>query len=255
MKLFDSTKPVLPSDIEEHQHLLYTPEQFMSHLRQPDAIRCASTRLFILRLNTRLRFSRFATRCLDLAGACSGLLLLSPLLLLTAAAIRIESPGPILFSQTRVGLNGRNFIMYKFRSMSVNAEDQKAALAQRNESKDGVLFKMKADPRITYVGKIIRRLSIDELPQLLNIVKGDMSIVGPRPPVPGEVAQYDSHARKRLQTKPGLTCIWQISGRSDIPFKQQVDLDLCYMQSRSFNKNIAIIARTVPAVITGKGAY
>ena len=202
-----------------------------------------------------LKTRAIGTRALDLSGALAGILALSPLLLLTAAAIYIESPGPVLFTQKRVGLRGRLFTMYKFRSMCTDAEARKATLAAKNESKDGVLFKMKADPRITRVGRIIRRLSIDELPQLLNILKGDMSIVGPRPALPGEVAQYDAHSRKRLQTKPGLTCFWQINGRSDIPFNQQVELDLLYLHNRSLKKNLEIIAKTVPAVISGKGAY
>ncbi len=190
-----------------------------------------------------------------MAGATAGLVLLAPLLIATALAIYMESPGPILFRQVRVGKRGRPFTMFKFRSMRVTAEEDKQALSADNESADGVLFKMKKDPRVTRVGRIIRRLSIDELPQLLNILRGDMSIVGPRPALPTEVDQYDIEARKRLQTKPGLTCLWQISGRSDLAFSEQVDLDLRYLQARSLAKDIEIIARTVPAVISGKGAY
>jgi lipopolysaccharide/colanic/teichoic acid biosynthesis glycosyltransferase len=145
--------------------------------------------------------------------------------------------------------------MYKFRSMSTDAEKQWAALEQQNESADGVLFKIKADPRITRVGRIIRRLSIDELPQLLNIVKGDMFIVGPRPAIPGEVDQYDLQARKRLQAKPGLTCLRQISGRSELSFSQQVDLDIRYLQSRSLTEDLKIIALTVPAVFDLHGNF
>ncbi|MDH3363512.1 MAG: sugar transferase [Gammaproteobacteria bacterium] len=194
-------------------------------------------------------------RTLDIAGATAGLVLLFPLLLATALAIRIESPGPVLFRQERVGKRGRPFTMYKFRSMRVSAEAEKQALGGENESADGVLFKIKSDPRITRVGRLIRRLSIDELPQLMNVLRGDMSIVGPRPALPAEVDQYDREARKRLQAQPGLTCLWQISGRSELAFSEQVDLDIRYLGARSLAKDIAIIARTVPAVVNGKGAY
>lgn len=194
-------------------------------------------------------------RVMDIFGASCGLILLSPLLLLTALAIKLESRGPIFFAQTRVGKRGQLFSMLKFRSMVTTAEQDKQKLLAENESSDGVLFKMKRDPRITRVGSIIRRLSIDELPQLLNILRGEMSIVGPRPALPQEVDQYDVEARKRLQTKPGLTCIWQISGRSDIPFSEQVQLDLTYLQEKSVSKDIAIIVKTIPAVVSGKGAY
>ena len=196
-----------------------------------------------------------AKRALDVTGALIGLALLSPLLVLTALAIRLESPGPVLFHQVRVGKRGRPFTMYKFRSMRVTAEAEKLALQDANECAGGVLFKMKRDPRVTRVGQVIRRLSIDELPQLLNILRGDMSIVGPRPALPAEVEKYDPEARKRLQTRPGLTCLWQISGRSELAFSEQVDLDLRYLQARSVGKDISIIVRTVPAVINGKGAY
>jgi lipopolysaccharide/colanic/teichoic acid biosynthesis glycosyltransferase len=145
--------------------------------------------------------------------------------------------------------------MYKFRSMHVAAESERDALRASNESADGVIFKLKQDPRITRVGRLIRRFSIDELPQLLNVLFGDMSIVGPRPALPSEVNEYDIQARKRLQTKPGLTCLWQIGGRSDLPFGQQVELDLRYLSGKSLLKDIEIIAKTIPAVISGKGAY
>ncbi|MBT8145290.1 MAG: sugar transferase [Gammaproteobacteria bacterium] len=234
---------------------LLTPSQFFSRQPEPNAFQRLRCRLALSRWHSSLLTRKFNRRCLDLVGAGSGLLALSPLLLTTALLIRLESRGPILFRQTRIGLNGEEFVMYKFRSMSTDAEKQRAALEQQNESADGVLFKMKADPRITRVGRIIRRLSIDELPQLLNILKGDMSIVGPRPAIPGEVDQYDMQARKRLQAKPGLTCLWQISGRSELSFSQQVELDIRYLQSRSMTKDLKIIALTVPAVVTGKGAY
>jgi lipopolysaccharide/colanic/teichoic acid biosynthesis glycosyltransferase len=167
----------------------------------------------------------------------------------------VENPGPVFYSQTRVGHNGREFPFFKFRSMVVGADKMKDQLLEQNESGAGVIFKMKKDPRITRVGSFIRRFSIDELPQLLNVLKGDMSLVGPRPPIPREVAEYTLEDRKRLHIKPGITCIWQVSGRSDIPFDQQVELDKQYILSKSLFTDIKILVLTVPAVLTGKGAY
>jgi lipopolysaccharide/colanic/teichoic acid biosynthesis glycosyltransferase len=194
-------------------------------------------------------------RLLDIGMSGLALLLGSPFFLLVALAIYLDDPGPIFYVQTRVGLNGRLFRFYKFRSMRVNADALKAQLLKDNESNDGVIFKMKRDPRITRVGRILRRLSIDETPQLLNVFFGDLAVVGPRPPIPGEVALYTLEERKRLHAKPGLTCFWQIQGRSDIPFKKQVRLDLQYISSQSIWLDILIILRTIPAVLLGKGAY
>ena len=202
-----------------------------------------------------LMLRRIAKRALDVGVAGTALVCLGPLLLVTALAIRIESPGPILFRQIRVGARGKTFSMLKFRSMFVDAEARLAALQSRNESAGGVLFKMKDDPRITRIGKFIRRYSIDELPQIINVLRGDMSIVGPRPALPSEVARYASSERKRLQAKPGLTCLWQIGGRSDLSFEQQVELDVEYLKRQSLMTDVRIIAGTVPAVIAGKGAY
>jgi len=175
--------------------------------------------------------------------------------LITAIAIKLEDPGPVFFTQTRVGRFGSTFPFYKFRSMYVDAEARKAELMAQNESGDGVIFKMKNDPRITRVGKFIRRFSIDELPQLLNVLKGDLALVGPRPPVPSEVADYTLEQRKRLHVKPGITCIWQVSGRSDIPFREQVQLDLQYIRSQSLWTDILLLLKTIPAVLFGRGAY
>lgn len=194
-------------------------------------------------------------RVMDILGAGLGLILLSPLLMAVAAAIIIEDGRPFLFRQQRVGLNGRVFAFFKFRSMYRNAEQIRQALMEQNESADGVIFKMKHDPRVTRVGRFIRRFSIDELPQLFNVLKGDLALVGPRPPLPSEVAEYTLEERKRLHVKPGLTCFWQIQGRSDIPFKDQVRLDLQYIHSQSILTDIWILLKTIPAVLTGKGAY
>ncbi len=194
-------------------------------------------------------------RLLDIAGASVGLLLLSPLLVGVALAIVWEDGWPVFFAQTRVGQYGRLFKFYKFRSMVRNADKLKDALAAKNESGDGVIFKMKQDPRITRVGRFIRRFSIDEMPQFLNVLLGDLALVGPRPPVPREVALYTLEERKRLHAKPGLTCLWQIQGRSEIPFKEQVRLDLQYIHSQNLGSDIVILLKTVPAVLLGRGAY
>ncbi len=195
-------------------------------------------------------------RALDLVVAAELLVLLTPLFLAVAAAIKLTDGGPVLFWQTRVGRHGRPLRFPKFRSMRVDAEAVKAQLAAANQhGANGVTFKMKSDPRITSIGRLIRKLSIDELPQLWLVLTGDMSLVGPRPPVPSEVEKYTVTDRRRLDVKPGLTCTWQVSGRSDIPFDRQVELDVEYIQSRSVLVDIGLLARTVPAVLLGRGAY
>ena len=183
------------------------------------------------------------------------LILLIPFLVLTAIIIIIDSRGGIFFKQQRIGKKGSPFILYKFRSMAVNAENIKNEISAQNESKGGVRFKIKADPRVTGFGRFIRKFSIDELPQLFNVLKGDMSLVGPRPPLPEEVEKYSEDDKKRLEIKPGITCLWQISGRSDIPFKKQVELDKQYIDSKSIMLDIIILLKTIPAVLTGRGAY
>lgn len=194
-------------------------------------------------------------RALDCVLAGAALLVISPLLLLTALTVRIDSPGPALFSQLRVGRDGKLFRCWKFRSMYRDAEARKTALLAQNEMSGGVLFKMKEDPRITRVGKFIRKASIDELPQLWNVFIGDMSLVGPRPAVPAEVEQYTPYQRGRLQVKPGLTCFWQVSGRSDLSFEEQVRLDLHYARVRSVGADLSLLLRTIPAVLFARGAY
>jgi len=201
------------------------------------------------------KFYPIGKRIMDIAVASVAILLFSPILVSTALLIRLESRGSIIFSQKRVGKGGKLFDVYKFRSMVQNAEDLKKELKISNESEDGVIFKMKDDPRITCVGKFIRKWSIDELPQLFNVLFGDMSLVGPRPPVPSEVSEYSSDDLKRLHIVPGITCIWQISGRSEIPFKQQVDLDKKYISTHSLWTDIKILFGTIPAVLFQKGAY
>ena len=194
-------------------------------------------------------------RITDIVVAFTLLILLAPLFLLFALLIRIESPGRVFYSQTRVGFRGKLFCLWKFRSMYIDADKRRAELEQLNEMQGGVIFKIKHDPRITRVGRVIRRLSIDELPQLWNILKGDMSLVGPRPALPSEVEKYTIEERVRLFSKPGLTCIWQVSGRSDIHFPQQVRLDEDYLYSQSILTDFRLLIKTIPAVLSGKGAY
>ena len=200
-------------------------------------------------------FAYALKRFVDIVFSIAALVVLSPLFLVLAVIIKLTSPGPVFFVQARVGRYGKTFTFYKFRSMYQDAEARKAALLAQNESADGVIFKMADDPRITPVGKILRKTSMDELPQFLNVLFGDMSLVGPRPPVPSEVRQYSLEALKRLNVRPGLTCLWQVSGRSDIPFKEQVRLDKEYIGSRSFMRDLKILFRTIPAILSGKGAY
>jgi exopolysaccharide biosynthesis polyprenyl glycosylphosphotransferase len=193
-------------------------------------------------------------RAFDIAFSFLVLLALSPLLLLIMFLIKAEDGGPVLFSQTRVGEFGREFKMYKFRSMCLNAEQRLQELLGLNEHKEGVTFKLKNDPRITKVGRWLRKFSLDELPQFYNVLIGDMSLVGPRPPVPRETELYTPAQRRRLAVKPGITCTWQISGRSNIDFSGQVKLDVMYIENRNFLMDMKIIVQTVPAVLSGRGA-
>ncbi|MFG2191321.1 sugar transferase [Streptomyces sp. NPDC048639] len=195
-----------------------------------------------------------AKSALDRAGAALGMLLLAPLYALLALAIRLDSAGPVLHRQTRIGLDGAPFTMWKFRTMVADAEQRRAELTTANEQ-DGPLFKMRRDPRVTRIGRLLRRSSLDELPQLVNVLRGEMSLVGPRPPLPDEVAQYDEVAARRLTVKPGLTGLWQISGRSDLSWDETVALDLRYADNWSIGGDLDVIARTFRAVVDGRGAY
>lgn len=193
-------------------------------------------------------------RGFDLAAVFAALVLFLPLFAIIALAITCEDGGPVFFRQTRIGKRGLPFRMWKFRSMVVDAEACLAGLVAQSD-RDDTCFKMRRDPRVTRVGTLLRRLSLDELPQLLNVVSGEMSLVGPRPGLPREVLALAPHQRERLAGRPGLTCTWQVSGRAEIPFEQQVRLDIEYLRTRSFLKDIALILRTVPAVLTARGAY
>lgn len=185
----------------------------------------------------------FIKRLIDIVASLIGLVLLSPLLLIVSIAIKVESKGPVIFKQKRVGLNGKLFDIYKFRSMVENAEELKKKLEDKNEM-SGPMFKIADDPRITKVGKFIRKTSIDELPQLVNVLKGEMSLVGPRPSLPREVEQFDSWMFKRLQVKPGLTCYWQVSGRNSIDFENWMKLDINYVNERNTLLDIKLIFKT-----------
>ncbi|MEW5994126.1 MAG: sugar transferase [Candidatus Zixiibacteriota bacterium] len=199
-------------------------------------------------------WSQAAKQIVDKVGALAGILLTLPVMILSALAVKLDSRGPVLFQQKRCGLNGQQFVFYKFRTMCVDAEQKKQAVAHLNVM-SGPVFKAKDDPRITRVGKLLRRWSIDELPQLFNVLRGDMSLVGPRPPLPGEVARYEPWQRRRLSVKPGVTCLWQVNGRNHIDFDKWMQLDLEYIDNWSLGLDAKILARTVPAVLKGTGAH
>ncbi|MBD3921522.1 sugar transferase [Paenibacillus sp. PR3] len=194
-------------------------------------------------------------RAMDIIGATVGLLLLLPLFIVVAILIKIEDPGgPVFFHQVRVGRNEATFRMYKFRSMVSNAEELLNSLLSQNEI-SGAMFKMKEDPRITKVGRFIRKTSIDELPQLWNVIRGDMTLVGPRPPLPREVNQYTSYDKLRLKVKPGCTGLWQVSGRNELNFDQMVELDLEYIRRRSTIFDLKIVIKTIKVLTGSKDAY
>lgn len=193
-------------------------------------------------------------RLIDIICSFVGILVLSPLFIIIAIIIKFTSKGPVFFSQKRVGKHGREFDMYKFRSMVVNAEELKEKLAAQNEM-SGPMFKMKDDPRVTKVGKFIRKTSLDELPQLWNVLKGDMSLVGPRPSLPKEVAQFDKWMHRRLEVKPGLTCYWQVSGRNNIDFEDWMKLDIRYVEEKNLWIDIKLICKTVFVLFGDKNAH
>jgi exopolysaccharide biosynthesis polyprenyl glycosylphosphotransferase len=198
--------------------------------------------------------SRLAVkRAIDVIGASIGLVLAAPVVLIAAIAIRLDSPGPVFFGQVRCGLHGRRFLCWKLRTMDADAETQQEGLAHLNEM-DGPVFKIREDPRVTRMGRALRRWSLDELPQLWNVFVGDMSLVGPRPPVPDEVAHYGDSERRRISMRPGITCLWQVNGRNGIGFEEWVKLDLEYIDSWSLSNDFKIMLKTIPAVFRGTGA-
>lgn len=196
-----------------------------------------------------------AKRIIDIVSSIAGLILLSILFLIIAILIKVEDPkGKVFFKQVRVGKNGKEFYMYKFRSMSSDAEERLKELLSLNQA-EGAMFKMKNDPRITRIGKYIRKTSVDELPQLINVLKGEMSLVGPRPPLPREVAEYSTYDKQRLLVIPGCTGLWQVSGRSNVGFSEMVELDLQYIRDRSVFYDIKIILKTILVLFGSKNAY
>lgn len=218
-------------------------------------------KLAIARVRTRLLMlylSRYPAgkKTIDVVLAGFGLLVLSPVLITVAITIKLTSKGPVLFWQKRVGKWGIEFDFPKFRSMRVDAEDVRSQIDHLNQhGKGGVTFKLKNDPRVTAIGRLIRRTSVDELPQLWCVLKGNMSLVGPRPSLPAEVRRYTVLERRRMDVRPGLTCIWQTEGRSDVPFEEQVQMDLEYISDQSLLKDLWLIVKTLPAVVLGRGAY
>jgi exopolysaccharide biosynthesis polyprenyl glycosylphosphotransferase len=230
------------------------PDLFQMSLSQVDVDDLAGVPLISVR---EIRFGRTALlvkRAMDVVGATLMLVLGAPILALIGAAIRLDSPGPVLFSQVRVGQDGARFRMLKFRSMRAGSEQELDSLRSLNES-DGPTFKMRDDPRITRVGRVLRRHSLDELPQLWNVLRGEMSLVGPRPPIPDEVAQYQDWHLRRLDVRPGLTGLWQVSGRSLLSFDEQVLLDIHYVENWSLWLDLQIVLRTVPQVLLADGAF
>ena len=199
-------------------------------------------------------YVRGGKRALDLLGSCVGLLLSAPLMLAMAIVIKLESRGPVFYRSTRIGRNGRPFTFLKFRSMVDGADRHRHHLTHLNEC-DGPVFKINRDPRVTRIGRFLRTTSIDELPQFVNVLRGDMSLVGPRPPLPEEVDQYEPWQMRRLDVRPGITCLWQISGRSRIGFREWMRLDLEYIRHQSFWLDVQILLRTLPAVLSREGAY
>lgn len=197
---------------------------------------------------------RVTKRAFDLIVGSGILFLLLPVIPLVALMIRLDSAGPVFYRQERVGMGGRPFRFYKFRSMRADSDRLRAELEAHNELK-GPAFKMKNDPRVTAVGQFLRRSSLDEIPQIFNVLKGDMSIVGPRPALPSEVARYEAWHRRRLDVKPGITCLWQVAGRSQVGFDEWMRLDIEYMSRRSMRTDVAIFVKTIPAVIARRGAY
>ena len=194
-------------------------------------------------------------RAMDLVVAASAGLMLAPVLAAVALLIKLHDGGPVLYWQTRVGKRGRHFAFPKLRSMMMGADAMRARLDAQNEDSDGVIFKIRRDPRITPIGRFIRKYSLDELPQLWCVIRGEMTLVGPRPPLVSEVPRYTADDWGRLEVVPGLTCLWQVRGRSDLSFRQQVALDLEYIRTRGVFTDLRILAQTVPAVLTGRGAY
>lgn len=230
------------------------PDLYQISMNQVDIDELNGIPLIGLREPSLQVTSQLVKRGIDILVSLLALIALSPVLIATALSIVIDSPGPVIFPQIRVGQNGRTFTLYKFRSMRTGADEEKDRLRQATET-NGVTFKLKADPRRTRVGRFIRRTSLDELPQFYNVLRGEMSLVGPRPAIPAEVEQYEDWHRKRMLVKPGLTGLWQVMGRSELPFEEMVMLDIFYIENWSLPMDLKILLRTIPSVLSGRGAY
>lgn len=242
----------VPDDVEVVVDLRVAPKQLVLDIRS------GAAELPLLASHEGLlgasRGERALKRLIDVVGAVVLLIGLSPLLLAAVVLVKLSSRGPVLYRQDRVGCGGRRFRFIKFRTMYRDADQRRHELDGRNEA-DGPVFKIHDDPRITRVGRVLRKLSLDELPQLVHVLSGKMSLVGPRPPLPDEVAAYDAWEEQRLLVRPGLTCIWQVSGRSDLDFRTWVRMDLEYIRDWSPWLDVKLLARTVPAVLSGRGSY
>ncbi len=228
------------------------PDIYQPTLARPGLANLNGFSTLVYRTTPESKISLMCKGLIDRIGAIIGIVLAAPIMLAVAIAIKLDSPGPILFKQTRSGLNGKRFPLYKFRTMCTDAEKRKAELAAQNEM-SGPVFKIKADPRVTRLGKFLRKYSIDELPQLFNILTGDMSLVGPRPPLPAEVSKFEAWQRRKLSVKPGLTCLWQVNGRNAIDFEDWMRLDLEYIDKWSLLLDAKILLKTVPTVLKGSG--
>jgi len=256
-------QPLSISTRFEANHTHRTPEQAIKAKRMLQQFidesfdsnrRIQQIRIKLILWVVRNKLAGILKRGIDLLVCLLLVPIALPVMIITGILIKLDSPGPIFYKQIRVGRWGKTFYCYKFRSMSIDADKRKDELMQLNEA-DEIIFKMKKDPRITRVGRYIRKYSIDELPQIINIIKGEMSFVGPRPPVPYEVENYQYDHLRRLDVTPGITGLQQVSGRSDLSFRRWVELDLQYIEEQSLAKDIEILLRTIPAVITGRGAY
>lgn len=255
---------VEPEDIPRTRNLFSLVEQmgvpicFVPQVFEPSIARMRPERIngtpfIVYRAVPENQLVLAAKSLLDRLGALCGLVITAPLFAATAVAIKLDSKGPVLFSQTRCGLNGKPFKFYKFRTMIEDAEKKKTEIEKFNEM-SGPVFKVRNDPRVTRVGRLLRKTSLDELPQFINVIKGDMSLVGPRPPLPKEVASFEPWQHRKLSVKPGVTCTWQVSGRNDIDFEQWMRLDLDYIDNWSLWQDTKILAKTIPAVLKGTGA-
>jgi exopolysaccharide biosynthesis polyprenyl glycosylphosphotransferase len=230
------------------------PDFFELSLNQVDVTEINGIPLIGVRESTLRGGGQLLKRALDVVVAATCLALGAPLMLIMAFAIKLDSPGTIFVEQIRVGRSGRTFKFFKFRSMRERADQELASLLDKNEV-DGPIFKMKNDPRRTRVGRWIRRFSLDELPQMVNVLRGDMSLIGPRPPFPHEVEKYQEWHRRRLDVSPGITGLWQVSGRSELPFDEMALLDIWYIDNWSIGLDMKILLRTIPTVLFGYGAY